>query len=196
MSKLELLTQNLWQNYTARNPEAQKIQDLFTGLGEQVHNDHIAMRTFNRGPFSNKAMVSFFEDYDYKVSGDYFFATKKLDAVHLENEDPLQPKIFLSELKVEDFSQSLQDTVDQLISEVSQLSFTDILGKPRPWSASFAKYQELKEESEYCAWLYAHGLQVNHFTVFVNALKTFQDLPALNTWLPVSYTHLTLPTKA
>lgn len=41
------LFDTLWEDYSRRNPSAQKIHDLFTQRGENVVNDHIAFRTIN-----------------------------------------------------------------------------------------------------------------------------------------------------
>ena len=46
-----------------------------------------------------------------------------------------------------------------------------------------ATYLELAEESEYASWVAAYGFRPNHFTVNVNALKNFKDLPKLNEFL-------------
>jgi hypothetical protein len=44
-------------------------------------------------------------------------------------------------------------------------------------------YETLRRESEYAAWLAAFGFRANHFTVDVNALKTFESLGELNRFL-------------
>ena len=41
----------------------------------------------------------------------------------------------------------------------------------------------LLEESEYAAWMYIYGFRANHFTINVNALKDFDSLQELNTYL-------------
>jgi hypothetical protein len=50
----------------------------------------------------------------------------------------------------------------------------------RPWDLPFASYQALREESEYAAWLAAHGYRANHFTVSVNDLPGFDSVAAVN----------------
>jgi hypothetical protein len=55
---------------------------------------------------------------------------------------------------------------------------------------SSADYERFYPESEYAAWTAAFGVQVNHFTVFVNALKTFKSLEELNTFLLANHLQL------
>lgn len=179
----EKLVSKMWLRYCQLNPKADEINGHLKDLGEDIINDHIALRTFNNSPFSNSRLISFFEDYGYKVNGHYKFEQKKLDAVHMEKSDPNAPKIFISELRVQDCSEFVQNQVAKLLEEVKNLSLEKIFNEPRPWKASHEIYQKMAEESEYASWLYAHGLQVNHFTVFVNSLKSFTELEALNDWL-------------
>jgi len=180
---LENYLDKLWSGYIQLNPEAQKIHSLFQERGETVQNDHIAMRTFDRGPFSNSALLPVFEKFGYKVGGDYSFEQKKLNAVHLEPENPIHPKIFMSEMRVGEFSPFAQQTIDDILEEAKAVPASEIINRSRPWAADYKTYQALAEESEYASWLYAYGIQVNHFTVFFNALKTFKNLDELNQWL-------------
>lgn len=181
--KTQAILNDLWSRYCLLNPQAQQIRKQLEDMGEDVINDHIALRTFDCAPFNNQRLISFFQDFGYKVNGTYHFEKKKLDAVHMEKEDPRAPKIFTSELRVGQCSDFIQQQVNALLDEVKALDFSQIFNQPRPWKASFETYQTMAKESEYASWLYAHGLQVNHFTVFVNSLKNFSDLEALNTWL-------------
>ena len=48
---------------------------------------------------------------------------------------------------------------------------------------TFEDYSKFYQESEYAAWTAAFGIRVNHFTVYVNALRSFKGLPDLNDFL-------------
>jgi hypothetical protein len=48
---------------------------------------------------------------------------------------------------------------------------------------SFKTYEKLRIESEYAAWLYVYGFRANHFTVSVNALKEYDTVEKVNTFL-------------
>jgi len=43
----ERIFNRLWTSYTAQNPQARQIYNLFVSQGEKIVNDHIALRTFN-----------------------------------------------------------------------------------------------------------------------------------------------------
>ncbi|MCF1549896.1 2-oxoadipate dioxygenase/decarboxylase family protein, partial [Escherichia coli] len=64
--------------------------------------------------------------------------------------------------------------------ETTRLDDVDFLYAGRLWDLSFADYQILAKESEYAAWLAAHGYGANHFTVSVNQLKAFNEVKAVN----------------
>jgi hypothetical protein len=48
---------------------------------------------------------------------------------------------------------------------------------------SLATYRSLLEESEYAGWMAAFGFRVNHFTVDVRSLRSFEGLGPLNDFL-------------
>ena len=41
------LLEKMWSDYIKLNPQAQQIVNMFKDRGEEVVNDHIALRTFN-----------------------------------------------------------------------------------------------------------------------------------------------------
>lgn len=182
---LPALLDKMWTDYVAINPLAQKVYDLFVARGDTVLNDHIALRTFNHPRVTIDVIAAPFVSAGYKYSGDYHFTDKKLYAKHYEHSDKSLPKIFISELKLQDFSPELRATVDQLIAQVPQgLEHTfDFSSIGRPWKVTQATYHQLMKESDYAAWVAAFGYRPNHFTVFINALKSFADIQSLNVFL-------------
>ncbi len=182
----QTLFSTLWNEYTDRNPHALKIYNLFTGRGETVINDHIALRTFNDSRVNVEQLAKFFIALGYEEKGTYEFAIKKLCAKHYEHKDPTAPKIFISELLTEKFSPTLQAVVKQSIDKIpaALLNKEELLYSGVSWQPlSYKVYQELLTESEYAAWTYVFGYCANHFTVNVNALKTFPELSDVNTFL-------------
>ncbi|NMS52677.1 2-oxoadipate dioxygenase/decarboxylase family protein, partial [Vibrio parahaemolyticus] len=107
---------------------------------------------------------------------------KKLIAKHYEHPDPKQPKVFISELKVEECSSELQEIVKNLVAQVDadKLNDSAFLHGGRLWDLSFADYQTLAKESEYASWLAAHGYGANHFTVSVNQLNEYEEVKQVN----------------
>lgn len=175
----------MWQDYIAINPLAKKVYDTLISEGEKVSNDHIALRTFNHPRVTIDVLAKPFLENGYSYVGDYHFPDKKLYAKHFDHSDEKMPKIFISELKLEDFSAELRKTVGGLIDQIpkgmeEQFDFTSI---GRPWKVSTKIYNDLLKESDYAAWVAAFGYRPNHFTVFINELKKYSDIRVLNEFL-------------
>ncbi len=184
---IEHLFDRLWQQYTGINPQAAVIHELLSRRGEHVVNDHIALRTFNTPKLGIDALARVFEKHGYERAGTYAFEEKKLDAIHLQHgRFPERfPKVFISELRVQDFSPQFQRIVHKLDEQVSHAQLADdhFVASGRPWQLSQADYEALKAESEYAAWLASLGYMANHFTVSLNHLLTFFELAELNHFL-------------
>lgn len=179
----DTLFQNLWENYCEVTPSADRIhQILDNSQGQPIVNDHIALRTFNLEPVSLEKLAAHFLSLGYQQGGEYHFEAKKLYARHFEHPDPTAPKVFISELLVEQCSDALQATVNRLVNGMNSSEVTDnnFLYSGRHWDTDYATYQDLLEESEYAAWLAAWGYRANHFTVSVNHLNQFRTLTEVN----------------
>lgn len=179
----DTLFQNLWEHYCEVTPSAQRIHGLLdSSQGKSIVNDHIALRTFNLDKVNLEKLAAHFETLGYRQGGEYHFDAKKLYARHFEHPDPTAPKVFISELLVEQCSETLQAIVHGLTDGMDPSVVTDsqFLCSGRHWSLDYATYQALLEESEYAAWLAAWGYRVNHFTVSVNHLSQFRTLTEVN----------------
>lgn len=186
MQTVENFFNNLWHQYTEVNPQAHAIHALLEARGENVVNDHVALRTFNTVKLGIDNLSQIFESMGYENRGSYDFKAKKLNAYHFEHtEDPNHPKIFISELITESFSDELQSIVHRIDSEVSaeEVLEDDFLYTGRPWGLTFEEYITLLQESEYAAWTAAYGYRANHFTVSINHLTTFFDIETLNQFI-------------
>ncbi|CAM3059478.1 MULTISPECIES: DUF1338 domain-containing protein [Vibrio] len=178
----QVLFQSLWNDYIQRLcPSADNVHQLLQE-NEPLINDHIALRTFNVAPLGIETLAKPFIDVGYKPCGDYEFESKKLVAKHFEHPDPKQPKVFISELKVNECSPELQAIVAKLVEQLDtdKLKGHEFLSGGRLWDLSFADYQLLAKESEYASWLAAHGYGANHFTVSVNQLDAFEEVKGVN----------------
>ena len=183
---IETVLESMWQDYLLLNPEAQRVVDTLLAEGENIVNDHIALRTFNVGVVALEECAKPFLAMGYEEKDEYFFEVKKLRAKHYEyRADPSVPKIFISELLVNEFSTEFQDIVNSLVAHVSadQVQLPNFFHSGRPWRVNLSKYETLLEESDYGAWMAAIGYRPNHFTVFVNHLKKYSDLQTLNDFL-------------
>lgn len=179
------LFDQLWKDYVAANPPAQKIHDLFAAEGEEIINDHIAFRTYNLPAVNLDVVARPFVELGYQPKGDYLFEKKKLSARHFEHQDEDLPLIFISELIVEELDDQSQDLIRGLTSQIPEGFMEDpaFLFSGRPWRISYKNYQLLKETSEYAAWMAAFGFRANHFTVSVNRLNEFNDIRLVNQFL-------------
>jgi len=178
------LFDNLWQQYLQVTPSAKSIHQL---LGENAQssdiiNDHIAIRTFNIAKLNLEVIAQHFKAVGYEEKGQYDFAAKKLTAKHFEHSDPDQPKVFISELRVEEFSVQTQAIINELVEQVDAdaVNAANFVYNGAPWSVSQAQYKTLLAESEYAAWTAAWGYRANHFTVHVNKLNGFETLEQVN----------------
>ena len=182
---LPSLLDKMWIDYININPLAKKIKELLASEGEQIQNDHIALRTFNHPRVGIDVLSKPFIESGYAYKGDYHFTEKKLYAKHFEHSNSKFPKIFISELILEEFSPFFQSLVKGLIDQIpneleNEFDFVSI---GRPWKVTTKIYQDLNKESDYAAWVAAFGYRPNHFTVFINNLNKFSDIHLLNDFL-------------
>jgi len=174
-----------WKRYLHLTPDAQKALALLESRGEKVVNDHIALRTFNIPGIDRKSLGHTFEKWGYRAAEDLVFEEKKLLATYYLHPDPMLPKIFISELLLEKFPTELQlwlKRISSMALNEKELSEEFFL-RPSWDPIRFEDYERFYPISEYAAWTAAFGIQVNHFTVSVNSLKTFQSLQELNEFL-------------
>lgn len=177
----------LWDDYTLQNPATKQVYDLFAGEGETIINDHVAFRTFRHRSVGVDKLAEIFLASGYELKGDYHFEQKKLYAKHYEHaEDATAPRVFISELLVDQFSPFLQKTAEEWVENIPaavinsrELIYAgNVSGIP-----SMEVYEALRKESEYGAWLYVNGFRANHFTVSVNHLKKFDSIQKVNEFL-------------
>lgn len=175
------LFNNIWQNYIEVTPSAEKIHQLL-GTGSELINDHVAYRTFNIEKVGIDKLAQHLIALGYKEGGEYHFEAKKLYAKHFEHSDKTLPKVFISELLVEEFSPSVQKIIHNLVDSLDESVIEDqsFLYSGKKWSLSSTDYQTLLEESEYAAWLAAWGYRANHFTVSINHLANYEHLEDIN----------------
>jgi len=187
MTNEGLIFNRLWDIYSTQNPMTMQVYNLFTDEGERVINDHIAFRTFQHPLIGIDALAKPFLEAGYGYADEYQFQEKKLLAKHYEHKsNPEAPRVFISELLVNEFSPYLQEVVKNWIAAIPEaivgsdriLYSGNLSGVP-----SFETYKRLRAESEYAAWLYVNGFRANHFTVSVNHLKIYDTLYKVNDFL-------------
>jgi len=180
-AKVAALFDNIWQQYLTVTPSAGKIHQLL-GNGSDVINDHVAYRTFNLEKVNLDKLASHLLAIGYTECGQYNFTNKKLTAKHFEHSNSTMPKVFISELRVEEFPEKVQKIIHKLIEQLPDniSDREDFLYSGRSWEISSTDYQILLAKSEYAAWLAAWGYRANHFTVSINHLENFDCIIAVN----------------
>ena len=122
----EQIFNELWKRYTAQNPSAQAIHDLFTKEGENVINDHVAFRTFDDPRMNIQVLSKKFLKAGYEFKGEYVFEDKHLKAVHLEHpSEKNAPRVFISELIQSKFSEEFQKLIKKRINSVGNAYYGD-----------------------------------------------------------------------
>jgi hypothetical protein len=166
--------QNLWNDFEAIAPAAADIKTKLEASGEVVVNDHVAFRTFDRAPIALEDLQPHILAMGYAILEDYDFEDKKLHARAYVHPDATAPRVFISELLVDQCSAELRAVVDGLVAELpADIAATpDVFWSGRPWAPiPYATWEALSAESEYAAWLCALGFRANHFTVSINHLS-------------------------
>ena len=176
------LFNRLWNSFSSLNPQAELIHQLLADRGEQIVHDHIAFRTFDDPRVDIDVLARPFLAAGYVAKGSYEFPIKHLIARHYEHADSQSPKIFISQLNINEMSKHLQQSVQEIIDQIpnENLNLEDFCMIGHPWKINFSTYQRLVQESEYAGWLYAFGYCANHFAILVNELTTIINLQELN----------------
>lgn len=171
---LDTFFKNLWNDYTRLAPQAKAIHQLFRQTYQcPVINDHVAFRTFGRSPLSIDRLEPLLASIGYLPCDEYHFEQKKLFARSYVHPSPTSPLIFLSELNWWQLSPPSQAIISEIIARIPENAASNIsvFWEGLQWPViHWNNYQQLETDSEYAAWLSAHGLHANHFTVSVNAL--------------------------
>ena len=185
--KIHSIFDRFWEAYSTQNPSAKRIHDLFIREGEQVVHDHIALRTFNDPRVDIDVVARIFTDNGYEARGTYDFKAKQLLGRHYEHRsDPDAPKVFISQLLMEGFSESLKRTIKERLDSLPGEAYMDpdLVFRGSLWGKlPYDVYEELRKESEYAAWTLTYGFRANHFAIKVNGLKGFQDLTQVNNFV-------------
>lgn len=163
----------LWKDYVSMTPQAERIKTAFEERGERVLNDHVAFRTLALDPMGLERLEPHILNLGYKRLAPYEFPAKKLRAYGYLPPESDQPRVFISELLVDQLTPAAQEVLKRLASQVdaSRATEPEVLWAGRLWAPiTWSEYELLSSESEYAAWLASIGIRPNHFTISVNGL--------------------------
>jgi len=183
---LENILNGLMQRYMERVPDVKAIIETMIREGiiqrpEDVENDHIAFRTMGVPPLGIQSLEKIFLHYGYTKRDAYFFKEKKLNAFWYAPPSPQLPRIFISELRVQDLSPRAQELITSYTSEVKtdpvdalnldDAAAVDAFLHSGLWRLpTLEDYKALAAESEYAAWVIYNRYYLNHFTISVHNL--------------------------
>jgi hypothetical protein len=189
--QLEIVLAGLMDRYKERVPDVQRVINAMLDKGlifdeSEIENDHIAFRTMGVPQLGIKSFEKIFTAYGYKKMDYFFFEQKKLNAFWYSPPEGNYPRIFVSELRVEDFDQKFQDIIYKYTNEVKSdpvdsldlknaKAVDEFLHSPLWQTPTWEDYAYLQEHSEYAAWVIYNRYYLNHFTVSVHNLPEGYD---------------------
>ncbi|MBK6283063.1 MAG: DUF1338 domain-containing protein [Draconibacterium sp.] len=197
---IRLLFEKLWEQYAVRVPYTLQYADLVAEKGRKVVIDHIAFRTFNahtgEQPEGIRAIKHILNFLGYVPVSKYKFPKKKLNSTHFEHPDETLPKIFVTQLEVNDLPDWAQNIVNEAVhntfyllndkslellailkeNESLPVEAADYLVNDlvqyfrRPWNIPLKdEVLKMNDISQFGAWVLIHGNSVNHFAALVNS---------------------------
>lgn len=210
----QTLWKTLWQVYRRRVVYAREYEAMLAAAGSTIANDHIAFRTLGMGVESPRGVlrlgIAYLEPLiqwlGYEVAGDCLFPERSLYARyyrHPQQDDFDLPKLFVSELLVDELPQSIAAQIHATVntgqffsladwppyqrkqqqqpaqSTQKQITTSQIKSLAavfsRPWQPPKKSIvMAVNDISQYGAWVLLHGYAVNHFTGYINHQNTPQ----------------------
>jgi hypothetical protein len=183
---INIILESLFHTYSNRVPDVKKItsalieSNIISNQSEIV-NDHIAFRTMGVEFLGIQSLEKIFLHHGYVKKDFYSFKTKKLNAFWYSHSDENMPRIFISELKVNDLSENSRKIISKYTDQVTEdpvdkldlsnandvISF---LSNPL-WSLpSLNDFNDLLKETEYGSWVIYNRYYLNHYTISVHEL--------------------------
>jgi hypothetical protein len=184
---LEFVLNGLMRRYSERVPDVNKVADAMIAEGiisdrNEIENDHIAFRTMGVPQLGVQSFEKIFLHFGYEKRDYFNFEGKKLNAYWFSPPEPRFPRIFVSELRVNDLSKNSQQIIKSYTDEVTTdpvdsldlndgFAVDEFLHKPLWRTPTWANYEALLKESEYAAWVIYNRYYLNHYTISVHNLK-------------------------
>ena len=200
IATLEQVLDGLMRRYRERVPDVGHIIDAMIREGiiskaEDIENDHIAFRTMGVPQLGIRSLEKIFLHYGYERRDAYFFEAKKLNAFWYHPPRNDLPRIFISELRVEDLSPEAQAIIRSYTDEVTSdpvdaLDLDDAVAVDAflhqgLWRVpTWADFERLASESEYASWVIYNRYYLNHFTVTIHNLpEGYNTIATYNAFL-------------
>jgi len=197
---INIVLESLFNTYSLRVPDVKKITKAMVSNNivsdqSEIINDHIAFRTMGVDNLGINSFEKIFLNHGYKKRDFYSFEQKKLNAFWYSHHEKNMPRIFISELKVNELSKNAQKIIQQYTNQVKKdpvdsinlnnaNEIIDFLSKPL-WSLpTLNHYNQLLKETEYGSWVIYNRYYLNHYTISVHELeKSYSSLENFNKFL-------------
>lgn len=197
---LDQTLHGLMTRYRQRVPAVSHITNALIQRGvirsvDDISNDHVAFRTIGVNNLGIASLEKIFLAYGYERRDRYRFDAKKLNAYWYAPPQDHYPRIFISELCVDELSTESQEIIRSYTrtvkaDPVEQISLdkwqqVDRFLHSSLWELlTWDHYQQLLEESEYAAWALYNRYYLNHFTISVHDLgEGYNTIEGFNKFL-------------
>lgn len=183
---LDSILNALFEPYRQRVPDVKKVINAMLKHGiieneSDIVNDHIAFRTLGIPNLGIASFEKILLKYGYIKRDPYLFEKKKLNAFWYEPPTADYPRVFLSELRVNELSSEAQAIIEKYTAHINadpidliDLDDYESVGNffynPLWELPTISDYQTLLAESEYAAWVIYNRYYLNHYTISVHAL--------------------------
>jgi len=162
---------------------------------QEIENDHVAFRTLGVPNLGIKSFEKIFIHFGYQKRDFFDFKSKKLNAYWFSPPVPSLPRIFVSELRLNELSEEArsiilkytkdikEDPVDKLdLNNWEEIDY--FLHHPLWKTPELEEYEKLQSESEYASWVIYNRYYLNHYTISVHSLKKgYNTIEKFNTFL-------------
>lgn len=200
IKNLEIILDGLMSRYKMRVPDVEKITQAMIKEGiinnaSEIENDHIAFRTMGVPQLGIQSFEKIFMHYGYQKRDYFNFEAKKLNAYWYSPPRPDLPRIFVSELRIQDLSERANRIITSYTDEVIS-DPVDAINLDDPYAVdnflhtalwrlpNLEDYLALLEESEYASWVIYNRYYLNHYTISVHNLKEgYNTVAEFNTFL-------------
>ncbi|MGN0020201.1 MAG: DUF1338 domain-containing protein [Sphingobacterium hotanense] len=197
---IDIVLNDLFEHYRENVADVDKITKALlerevVQSQDDIVNDHIAFRTLGVPNLGIKSFEKIFLSFGYQKKDYFYFEGKKLDAYWFAPPSPEYPRIFVSELRVSELSQPVQDIIIKYTKDITSdpVDLLDLsngeeaaafLQKPLWDLPTSEEYQTLLAESEYAAWVIYNRYYLNHYTISIHELKDgYNTLEEFNAFL-------------
>lgn len=190
-STLDTILNGLFKTYFERVPDVKKITNAmikkeWVSSQEDIINDHVAFRTLGVKNLGIASFEKIFLAHGYQKKEFYSFEAKKLNAYWYAPPTENQPRIFISELRVEELSKEAQDIIYKYTENITTdpvdlldlntpKQVVEFFEKPLWKLPTLSDYNTLLNESEYAAWVLYNRYYLNHYTISVHELPNGYD---------------------